>query len=220
MTRTADGRPVDAVGSHNAAADDSAGSFTDAGQRHGSEHRGARVLWIPPPVYYAAGFVAGTLLDSAAVSLPIGGRPAVALIGVVIAAAGAALALSGVVGVVRHQTTIVPHHPVSSLVTTGVYRISRNPMYAGLAIVYLGGALIAGSWWPLVLLPLVLFAVQRLVIRPEERYLTEHFGRNTLTTGHGCVAGYRRDSESIRQPGTAVLPARARRETVHPCPGE
>jgi protein-S-isoprenylcysteine O-methyltransferase Ste14 len=177
MTRTADGRPVDAVGSDNADADDSAGSFTDAGQRHGSEHRGARVLWIPPPAYYAAGFVAGSLLDSAAVSFPIGGRPAVALIGVVIAAAGAALALSGVVGVVRHQTTIVPHHPVSSLVTTGVYRISRNPMYAGLAIVYLGGALIAGSWWPLVLLPLVLFAVQRLVIRPEERYLTEHFGR-------------------------------------------
>ena len=67
---------------------------------------------------------------TAAVSLPLGGRPAIAVIGVVIAAAGAALALSGVVGVVRHHTTIVPHHPVTSLVTTGVYRISRNPMYA------------------------------------------------------------------------------------------
>jgi protein-S-isoprenylcysteine O-methyltransferase Ste14 len=62
--------------------------------------------------------------------------------------------------------------------TTGGYRLSRNPMYAGLGIAYLGAALLLGSWWPVVLWPLVMLAVDRLVIRPEETYLSERFGQD------------------------------------------
>lgn len=137
--------------------------------------QGARVFFIPPPLYYVAGFVIGVLLDRL-VALPIGGRPATTVVGAVVAVAGFALAQAGVVGVLRHRTTIVPHHAVSALVTTGPYRWSRNPMYTGLAILYLGGAFLLGSWWPILLLPLVLIAVTLLVIRPEERYLSERFG--------------------------------------------
>jgi protein-S-isoprenylcysteine O-methyltransferase Ste14 len=79
-------------------------------------------------------------------------------------------------GVIRHRTTIVPHHRVASLVTTGAYRLSRNPMYTGLAVLYLGVALLIGSWWPVALWTVVLLAVYRLVIRPEERYLEQRFG--------------------------------------------
>lgn len=74
----------------------------------------------------------------------------------------------------------MPHRPVSTLVTTGAYRISRNPMYTGLAIAYLGGALLAGSWWPLVTFPLALLAVRGLVIGPEERHLAATFGRTYI----------------------------------------
>jgi protein-S-isoprenylcysteine O-methyltransferase Ste14 len=52
----------------------------------------------------------------------------------------------------------------------------RNPMYAGLALAYLGLALFVGSWWPLVAMPVVLLVVARLAIRPEERYLTQRYG--------------------------------------------
>jgi protein-S-isoprenylcysteine O-methyltransferase Ste14 len=138
-------------------------------------NRGARVIFIPPPLYYAAGLVAGAALDRLA-GLPIGGRPATAVAGAVLAGAGAALAATGVAGVVRHRTTIVPHHRVATLVTTGAFRLSRNPMYTALAIVYLGVALLIGSWWPVALWPVVLLAVYRLVIRPEERYLEQRFG--------------------------------------------
>src|SRR5690242_2905982 len=98
--------------------------------------RGARVIYLPPPLYYAAGLGCGALLDGL-VRLPVGGRPATAIAGAVLGALGLALAFAGVVGVIRHRTTIVPHHPVATLVTGGVYRLSRNPMYTGLAIAYL-----------------------------------------------------------------------------------
>lgn len=136
---------------------------------------GARVLPIPPPLYYGAAFAAGAVLQLL-VPWTAGGRPLTTIVGALVLAAGLALAWSGVAGVIRHHTTIVPHHPVSALVTTGAYRISRNPMYAGLAAAYVGGALLLGYWWPLVLLPLALAAVQIVVIFPEERYLEQRFG--------------------------------------------
>ena len=137
---------------------------------------GAQVLRVPPPLYYAAGFAAGMVLRATTVPLAIGARPVTSAVGAFVLAAGSALVLAGVGAVVRHRTTIVPHHAVSMLLTTGVYRLSRNPMYTGPAIAYFGGALIAGSWWPLATLPIALLVVRRVVIDPEERYLTSQFG--------------------------------------------
>jgi protein-S-isoprenylcysteine O-methyltransferase Ste14 len=138
---------------------------------------GASVPHIPPPLYYGVAFVIAILLHGVTVPLAIGGRPATMVVGAVVLAAGMALSIAGVIAVVRHHTTIVPHHAVSSLLTSGVYRISRNPMYMGLAVVDVGGALLAGSWWPLATLPLALLAIRRFVISPEERYLSELFGQ-------------------------------------------
>jgi protein-S-isoprenylcysteine O-methyltransferase Ste14 len=136
--------------------------------------RGARVVFIPPPLYYGLGFAAGMLLDAR--SPAHFGGTATLVAGIVVGVVGLALGVAGVAAVVGHHTTIVPHHPVSALLTTGVYRISRNPMYTGLGLVYLGGTLLAGSWWPLLFLPIVLGGVRRLVIAPEEAYLSEAFG--------------------------------------------
>jgi protein-S-isoprenylcysteine O-methyltransferase Ste14 len=97
--------------------------------------------------------------------------------GTALAVLGLALAVAGVAAVIRHRTTIVPHHRVATLLTGGAYGLSRNPMYTGLAIAYLGLALLLDSWWTLALWPLVIVAVRQLVIRPEEQYLTQRFGR-------------------------------------------
>jgi protein-S-isoprenylcysteine O-methyltransferase Ste14 len=140
---------------------------------------GARVIFIPPPLYFAVGLAGGMAIDNA-IAAPVGGRPLTTATGLTIAVLGLALALGGVVAVVRHRTTIVPHHAVATLVTGGVYRLSRNPMYTGLAIVHLGVALLLGSWWPLLLWPVAILAVRRLAIRPEEDYLTERFGQTYL----------------------------------------
>jgi protein-S-isoprenylcysteine O-methyltransferase Ste14 len=138
--------------------------------------RGARVIYIPPPLYYAAGLAGGVALNSM-IRLPLGGRPVTAVAGALVTALGLGLALTGVAAVVKHRTTIVPHHPVATLLSGGAYRLSRNPMYTGLAIAYLGLALLFDSWWPVALWPLVILAVRLLVIRPEEEYLTRRFGQ-------------------------------------------
>jgi protein-S-isoprenylcysteine O-methyltransferase Ste14 len=66
--------------------------------------------------------------------------------------------------------------PTTALVTSGPYRLTRNPMYLGMAFLYAGLALSFGVTWSLAFLPLVLLAVDRLAILREEHYLEAKFG--------------------------------------------
>jgi protein-S-isoprenylcysteine O-methyltransferase Ste14 len=66
--------------------------------------------------------------------------------------------------------------PTTALVTGGPYRISRNPIYLALTLVYLGLALAWGSLWPVVLLAPLLIVMRYGVIGREERYLEARFG--------------------------------------------
>ena len=65
---------------------------------------------------------------------------------------------------------------VSSLVKDGVYAYTRNPMYVGLVIVLIGWALWLGSFLSLIIVPLFMYAITKLQIKPEEQVLTELFG--------------------------------------------
>src|SRR4029453_3685465 len=76
----------------------------------------------------------------------------------------------------RAHTTTVPGKVSSRLVTWGPYRFSRNPMYVGLAVVYLGEAFLRREVWPAVLLPVVMSYVNWVVIPVEQSKLTEVFG--------------------------------------------
>ena len=78
----------------------------------------------------------------------------------------------------RARTSVVPMRPTTALVTSGPYRFTRNPMYVGMAVLYLALALSLGVIWALALLPAVLYLVDRLVIVREEHYLETKFGEN------------------------------------------
>ncbi len=91
-------------------------------------------------------------------------------------AIGLCLVAWGMVTFRRAGTAITPHHSANRLVVSGPYRFTRNPMYTGLTIVYIGVSALLGSEWPLLLLPLVLFIVFHFVIEREERYLADAFG--------------------------------------------
>jgi protein-S-isoprenylcysteine O-methyltransferase Ste14 len=97
--------------------------------------------------------------------------------GVLTIAAGVVLALSAVGIFRRRKTTILPaRRPTRTIVDAGPYRFTRNPMYVGMALAYVGGALLLNSVWPFLLLPIPLLMVDRYVIRREERYLRTKFG--------------------------------------------
>ncbi len=138
--------------------------------------RGARVVPIPPPLYFAGAFGAGLALRAAGPAFAFVTGPALVTLGGTVVAAGVGFAVAGIAQVRRARTTIVPHRPVAALLTRGAYRFSRNPMYTGLAVAYVGGTVLAGSWWPLFTWPLALLAVRVFVIGPEERYLAIRFG--------------------------------------------
>ena len=132
---------------------------------------------FPPPFIYLGGLLAGWLLGRFAFPLPLnrlGG--AVLPVGATLVVLGVALVAWGMLTFRRAHTAIVPHHPASSIVTSGPYRFTRNPMYTGLAIAYCGAAAVMNSAWPLVLLPLVIALVVRFVIDREEAYLASAFG--------------------------------------------
>jgi protein-S-isoprenylcysteine O-methyltransferase Ste14 len=76
----------------------------------------------------------------------------------------------------KAQTGIKPWEPTTKIVTTGLYRFSRNPIYGGFILVGLGVAFALNSFWIVLLqIPLV-FALNRWVIRKEEDYLENKFG--------------------------------------------
>ena len=79
---------------------------------------------------------------------------------------------------VRHGTTVDPHQPArtTALVTSGVYRLTRNPMYLGFLLILSGWALLASNWLAVVLVPIFVYLLTKLQIEAEERILEEHFG--------------------------------------------
>ena len=78
------------------------------------------------------------------------------------------------------ETTVNPLAPESatSLVNSGVYRRSRNPMYAGLLFILAGWALWLGSLTSVVVIALFVLAITELQIKPEEKALRELFGED------------------------------------------
>lgn len=133
---------------------------------------------VVPPVLFGGGLAAGFLLKWL---VPVHLVPP-SLEGPV-CIAGSALALLGLAfggwalgTFLKAGTTPHPNHPVSALVTWGPYRVSRNPMYAGLSAGVVGIALVANTPWLLAALPLVWSALSRLVIDREESYLERKFG--------------------------------------------
>jgi protein-S-isoprenylcysteine O-methyltransferase Ste14 len=63
----------------------------------------------------------------------------------------------------------------------GPFRYSRNPGYVALAMIYAGIAVLRNALWAILLLPLVVYVIQREVIEREDRYLERTFGEEYLT---------------------------------------
>jgi protein-S-isoprenylcysteine O-methyltransferase Ste14 len=123
----------------------------------------------PPPIYLLALFL-GLLLDRR-VHVPFLPRGVARVLGWPLVGSGMALAAWFVRTMRGANTTPRTDKPLSSLVQHGPFRYSRNPGYLALTMIYAGIAVRRNALWAIVLLPLVLYVIQREVIGREERYL-------------------------------------------------
>jgi protein-S-isoprenylcysteine O-methyltransferase Ste14 len=135
---------------------------------------------FPPPLTYLLSLLTGLVLDMRfhlPFLLPRG----------VTRALGWPLLVSGVLlngwfnfTMRRAETPIDPRKPVSNLTTDGPFRYTRNPAYLSLTMIYAGIAILRRALWTILLLPAVLYVIQRDQIEREERYLERTFGEEYL----------------------------------------
>lgn len=134
-------------------------------------------LKIPPVLLFALVAVAmyGVARAFPAWTLTLPGRVAAA---VALAAIGVAIALAGVAEFRRSRTTVHPQHPerASAVVTRGVYRWTRNPMYLGLLLALAGWSVFLANPAALAALPLFVGYMNRFQIGPEEHAMSAKFG--------------------------------------------
>ncbi len=99
------------------------------------------------------------------------------LIGWIIILCGLGLVFSALRAMQQVHTSVNPGTPTTQIATSGPYQFSRNPIYLGYVAQVIGIPLILGTYWGLILSPMVLDAYNRLIIEREETYLTHKFGQ-------------------------------------------
>ncbi len=141
-------------------------------------------LKVPPPIVALCValfmWLASRFAPSIGLPLAWGIRAGIAA---VLVAAGLGISTAGVVSFRRAKTTINPTKPAttSSLVSGGVYRYTRNPMYLALALYLLAWTVFLSNVLALLFVPLFVVYINRFQIDPEERALLALFGSEYST---------------------------------------
>jgi protein-S-isoprenylcysteine O-methyltransferase Ste14 len=134
-------------------------------------------VYIPPPLFYVVIFLAAVFLqkkipfDNFIFHLQI-----IKLTGISLLIISLVFLIASLRKFFLSRNTLILIKPASSLQTDGIYKISRNPMYTGLALVYLGITCLCGNWWNIILFPLLFLIIQEYIIKKEEKYLERAFG--------------------------------------------
>jgi protein-S-isoprenylcysteine O-methyltransferase Ste14 len=134
---------------------------------------------VPPPLIYLLPLLLGLLLNRR-LHVPFLPRGVTRVLGWPLVGGGLALAAWFARTLHGADTTLRTDKAVSSLVQDGPFRYSRNPGYLSLTMLYVGIAILRNALWAILLLPLVLYVIQREVIGREERYLERTFGEEYL----------------------------------------
>ena len=127
---------------------------------------------IFPPAIHIAAIALGFLLQWA-VPIPMFGMR---IPGRILIAFALALMVWSIIVMARAGTTPNPTRPTTALLTTGPFRLTRNPMYLAWELIVVGVGLAANAPWVILMAIPAAFLTGRLVIDKEERYLDSTFG--------------------------------------------
>lgn len=131
---------------------------------------------IPPPVI---GLLIGAAMwGVSALTPPIHAAPYMQIAAMAAALLGILFDIAGIVSFHLAKTTVNPLRPdrASSLVSSGIYRVTRNPMYLGMLFILISWGLFLSSGWALIGPALFVLYMNRFQIAPEERALAVLFG--------------------------------------------
>ncbi len=130
---------------------------------------------INPFVVYIGLAVVAILFQ---VVLPLSFMPALLarILGLILIALNFVFGIPAIRGMLQAKTSPNPQRPSTSLVLSGIYQRTRNPMYVGLTMVFAGVLIFNQNVWGLLFVPLLIWLITIWVIIPEETYLEEKFG--------------------------------------------
>ena len=129
---------------------------------------------VHPPIV-ALIFIAIAYVAKWSIPIPLVLPNIVRMIGLAFVIIGFLLGLAAFLEFRKAQTTILPHGSVSSIITSGIYRFTRNPIYLGFMLILIGFPLNSGTIWGLLLAPVFIYSMNSLVIEHEEAYLEKKF---------------------------------------------
>ena len=102
------------------------------------------------------------------------------LIGTILFLGGFSIGIPAFRGMLKAKTSPNPHRPTNALVFEGTYRITRNPMYLSMLVIYAGISIFFQNPWFILFLPILAWLFTTWVIIPEEKYLEQKFGADYL----------------------------------------
>jgi protein-S-isoprenylcysteine O-methyltransferase Ste14 len=111
------------------------------------------------------------------VPLPFSAPVGLRYLGLALTGLGFLLGIGAFLEFRKARTTLDPHGSSKEVVTSGVYRFTRNPIYLGFLLMVIGLPLNSGLYWGLVLAPFYVLTMNRLIIQHEESYLGRKFGK-------------------------------------------
>lgn len=139
----------------------------------GADNAGVRV---PPPLIYLLTFGLGWLVQREAPRPILTAWGEARWTGAVLIVTWMLLTAWTMTCFRRYRTSVVPVRPTSALIVKGPFRLTRNPLYLGMMLLYAGMAFWLDALWPLLLLLPLIVVIQGYAIAREERYLERRFG--------------------------------------------
>ena len=130
---------------------------------------------VHPPVVTLVFLVAVYFLGRF-IPLPFSMPSVVRYTGAALVIVGVLLGIAAFLEFQKARTTLDPHGSTTQIVTSGIYRFTRNPIYLGFLLVIIGLPLYLGFVWGIILAPVYVFLMNHLVIQHEEAYLEGKFG--------------------------------------------
>jgi protein-S-isoprenylcysteine O-methyltransferase Ste14 len=138
-------------------------------------------IHIPPPLIYVIVYLAAVFIQK---TVPVNDslfcKPLMKIIGVIFLIIALLFLFRSLRQFFQSKNTVITIQSANSLQTNGIYSITRNPMYLGLALIYLGISCLIGNWWNIILFSFLLLIIQEFIIKREEKYLQREFGQEYL----------------------------------------